>query len=104
MNRQDRAKQFMPFAALRGYYDKILEKQKVLEEKKELSDSTLQLLSDRLTKLKKAQMLSVTYYNKDHYDTIEGLVSNIDTVFKTLRVVKTTINFDDIYDLSFLEE
>ena len=37
MNRQDRARQFMPFASLKGYFDKIREQQRIKEPKKELS-------------------------------------------------------------------
>ena len=36
--RADRAQQFMPFAALKGYYDLIRERERVAEPKRELTD------------------------------------------------------------------
>ena len=36
--RADRAQQFMPFAALKGYYDLIRERERVVEPKRELTD------------------------------------------------------------------
>jgi hypothetical protein len=38
MSRADRAKIFMPFAALKGYDEAIEEKQKLIKEKMELSE------------------------------------------------------------------
>ena len=53
VNRQDRARQFMPFAALRGYYDKIREQQRIKEPKRELSETEAERLSYKLNQLKK---------------------------------------------------
>lgn len=100
MNRQDRARQFMPFAALRGYYDKIREKQRIREPKRELSEYEEEKLSYKLNQLQKGQMVSVTYYNVDAYETIEGLISNFDDTFRKLTIVKTVIPFDDILDVN----
>ena len=38
MSRRQRAAQFMPFAALKGYYDLIRERERVAEPKRELTD------------------------------------------------------------------
>ena len=38
MSREDRAKQFMPFAALRGYEDALRAKERIVVDKKELGD------------------------------------------------------------------
>ena len=100
MNRQDRARQFMPFAALRGYYDKIREKQRIKESKRKLSEYEEEKLSYKLNQLQKGQMVSVTYYNVDAYETIEGLISNFDDTFRKLTIVKTVIPFDDILDVN----
>ncbi|MGN1153940.1 MAG: YolD-like family protein [Candidatus Gastranaerophilaceae bacterium] len=100
MNRQDRARQFMPFASLKGYFDKIREQQKIKEPKKELSDSEAERLSFKLNQLQKGQMITVTYYDEDAYETVEGLISNYDENFRTLTIVKTVISFDDILDIN----
>lgn len=99
MSRTDRAKQFMPFSALRGF-EYILQEQKLQkEEKKFLSEDDAKILNDKIINVKKGQMLSVVYYLKDRYVTIKGVVSAIDFVYKTLSIVKTKISFDDILEL-----
>lgn len=89
----------MPFASLKGYFDKIREQQRIIEPKKELSESEAEKLSYKLNQLQKGQMVSVTYYNKDAYETIEGIVSNFNDTFRTITIVKTVISFDDILDV-----
>ena len=76
----DRARQFMPFASLRGYYDFIREQERVKEPRRELSEDDAQELSDVLGKTARGVMLRVVFYNKDHYETAEGLVSEFDPV------------------------
>lgn len=99
MSKENRAKQFMPFNALRGYYDLIKEKQRIKTDKKELSQDKADMLSYKMNNLQKGMMVKIVYYNIDHYDTIEGLVSKIDSTYKTITIVKTKINIDDIYDI-----
>ena len=101
MNRRDRAKQFLPFNSLRGYYDLIEEKQKVIIPKRELSDYDIELLNDKLKQIEKNMMIKVTYYAIDSYKTIEGIVSKIDFSNNTLMIVKTLISFNDISEISF---
>lgn len=101
MNKRDRAKQFLPFNSLRGYYDLIEEKQKVIIPKRELSDYDIELLNDKLKQIEKNMMIKVTYYDIDSYKTIEGIVSKIDFGNKTLMIVKTLISLNDISEISF---
>jgi len=100
----DRAKQFMPFAALRGYYDLIRQYERIKEDKKELSESEAEILSSKLLKIAKGMIITVKYYNKDAYDILTGVVSKIDKDYKNLKIIKTEINFDDIIDVTFCNE
>ena len=95
-----RAKQFMPFAALRGYYDMIQTKNRVVEPKKEIVADEAERLSDKLSQVKKNMMVRVRYYQTDAYVNIEGIVTRIDPEFRYLTIVKTKIPFDDIIDVS----
>ena len=105
-----RAKQFMPFAALKGYYEVINDRQTIREDKKELSDDECKVLSEKLTHVKKGSMVKVTYYQygsnekshekKGRYVTVEGMVWDIDEVSRVLTVVRTKIMFDDILDIN----
>lgn len=98
-----RAQQFMPFAALKGYYDMIAERERVKEEKRELSEDQKELLTRKFQQLEKGMMVRVTYYDKDAYTTIEGLLAKIDWTFERLIVVKTEISMLDIYEVEFVE-
>ncbi|MBP5445702.1 MAG: YolD-like family protein [Acholeplasmatales bacterium] len=96
MSRRDRAKQFLPFNSLRGYYDLIREKEKEVTPKRELSNDDLLELSNKLKEIKKNRMVKITYYDVDSYKTISGLVSKIDFTYKYIVIVKTKISFNDI--------
>lgn len=101
MSKADRAKQFLPFNSLRGYYDLIREKEKIKVERRILSDDDLEQISNKLIELKKNMMIKVTYYDSDSYRTISGLVSKIDLNLKYLVIVKTRISFNDITEIEF---
>ena len=99
----DRAKQFMPFAALKGYYDLIYEREKVSVSRKELSEDDAAALSQKLSNICKGELLRVTYYREGEYVRECGIASAVDFTFRKLKIVKTEINFDDIYDVEKME-
>ena len=99
MNKGDRARQFMPFAALKGYDELVRSKEKVIAPKKELSEYRAELLSNKLISVKKGDIISVVYYDRDGYIKKEGMVALIDFNFRYLTVIKTKIAFDDIYNI-----
>lgn len=92
----DRARQFMPFAALKGYYELVREQERVAQPQHQLTEEEARELSERLSALRKGELAQVTYYDTDSYVTTQGVVTRIDTVFRILRVVKTDIPFDSI--------
>lgn len=95
----DRAKQFMPFAALKGYYDFIYEREKISVPKKELSEDECAVLSAKLSSIEKGQVLKVIYYRDGEYVKQCGCVSKVDFTFRKLTIIKTEIDFDDVYDV-----
>lgn len=99
-SRADRAKQFMPFVALKGYYDLVREKEKVVIPKKIKGDYEIDVLNFKLAQLKKGMMVTVKHYVKDGYITTDGIITEIDNTFKRLRIVRTYINYDDIDDIT----
>ena len=91
MSMQQRAAQFMPFAALSGFDDAVKETFRVTDQRVELDEDELALLNDKLqylyvTKSSHPQV-SITYFVNDiakeggSYETITGTVKNIDSVF-----------------------
>lgn len=100
MSNVERAKQFLPFNALRGFYNLVKNKEKIIMEKKELSSDELEILSYKFVQLKKGKIVKIKYYEQDGYVTFEGMITNIDTIFKTITLVDTLISFDNIIDIS----
>ena len=99
IKKADRARQFMPFAALTGYYEVIKQREKIIEPRKELSEDEAEILSDKLNKVQKGMLITLTYYNEDCYETLTGLVSDFDPIYRTITIVKTKIAIDDIYEI-----
>lgn len=99
MSREERAKQFMPFAALKGYEEALKEKEKIVVSKIELSDEMKEELSRKLQKIQKNDIVMVVYFCKDEYLKVTGMVSRMDKDARILKVVNTKIPFEDIYEL-----
>ena len=95
----NRAKQFIPFAAVKGYEEALRAKEKIIVEKIELSEEKKAELDFKLHQIHKNDMITVVYFWKDEYIKIEGMVSRMDIDARVLKVVNTTVPFEDIYDL-----
>lgn len=101
MSGQERAKQFMPFAALKGYEAALREKEKTVVPKLELSEDYREELDYKLRQVREGIMISVVYFCKGEYLKLTGMVSRIDKTAKVLKVVNTKIRFEDIYEICF---
>lgn len=99
----NRAKQFMPFDALKGFKEAIKEKERIIVPFNEPTEEDIIRINDTLTKLKKGMMVKITYYDKDSYVLIEGLVSKIDPIKNSITVVKKEVLFKYIKDISCSE-
>ncbi|MBQ4560039.1 MAG: YolD-like family protein [Tyzzerella sp.] len=99
MSREDRAKQFMPFAALKGYPEALRKKEKIVVPKTEVSEEYAEVLDRKLRKVKKNDIITVIYFCNQEYLKKTGMVSRIDKLARVLKVVNTKIGFDDIYDI-----
>ncbi len=101
MNREDRAKQFMPFAALKGYEMALRAKEHIVIPKQELSEERLNELDETLIQSKIGDMIECIYYKKQEecYLKVTGILTKIDEEARLLKIVNTAISFDDIYEL-----
>ena len=99
MSREDRAKQFMPFAALKGYPEALQKKEKIVVPKVEFSEEYAEILDRKLRNVKKNDIITVIYYSNHEYLKKTGMVSRIDETARVLKVVNTKICFDDILDI-----
>lgn len=99
MTRQERAKQFMPFSALKGFEKALEQKEKIVVQKRELSEYQLSLLDEKLKQVKVKDIVSVEHYESGEYIKTTGMVSNIDLINRTIKIVNLTIKFDDITNI-----
>ena len=100
MKNSERARQFMPFDALKGLKEEIKKREKIKVPKKELSADGIEMLEYKLQQIKKGKMIKVIYFFNNEYLVLEGMVSNIDLIEHTLTIVKKKIPIKDIYDVS----
>ena len=96
----DRAKQFVPFAALKGLPEALSAKERITVDKIELSPEMAEELDRRMHLLQKGNIATVVYFHKDEYIKITGMVARIDTTCRLLQIVNTKIHFDDIYEVT----
>lgn len=99
MSPAERAKQFMPFAALKGLPDALAQKEKIIVPKKELSDEYKEELDRILLQIQKKDIITVVYFHEDNYVRLTGMVSQIDKNAGYIMVVNTRIAFSDIVEL-----
>jgi alkyl sulfatase BDS1-like metallo-beta-lactamase superfamily hydrolase len=100
MSRQERAKQFMPFSVLKGYEEALREKEKIVVERRELSEDKKEELDLIFKDIKTGQIITVIYYHNEEYIKLTGMVAKIDIDGGYIQVVEKKISFSDIYDLS----
>ena len=100
----DRAKQFMPFSAVKGLAEALQAKEKIVVPKVELSPEMAEELDYRMHLLEKGKIATVVYFNKDEYLKTTGMVARIDETSRILQIVNTKIQFDDILDIDIVDE
>lgn len=99
MDRRNRAKQFMPFEALKGFREALIEKERIIVPKRELSEEQKAELDFKLHQIRKMDIVTTEYYQNGEYVQITGVVSGIDKNSRVLKIVNTKISFDDISNL-----
>ncbi len=97
--RANRAAQFMPFAALTGYYELVRKQEITVEPKRELTEEKTLVLSKKLEGLKRGDLVRVTYYDTYGYCSRTGILDEALPAFKLLKLRDIAIDFDDIQDI-----
>lgn len=101
MSIQDRAKQFMPFAALKGLPEALAAKEKIVVSKIEMSPEMAEELDRKMHLLKRGRIATVIYFHQGEYLKLTGMVARIDPTCRLLQIVNTKISFEDILDITF---
>ena len=105
MSRLDRAKQFSPFAALKGYETALRVKAKVLVPRIELSEEAQIELDRKLHMIAKGDLVTVIYFHRfagsdvGEYLQITGKVSRLEPERRILQIANTIISINDIRSL-----
>jgi len=92
----DRARQFMPFDALKGLQEALREKEKEVENRKELSEESLLLLDEQLQRVKIGDTVDIEFYKNQKYVVKEGKITTID-------IIKRKVILDGIEIISFFD-
>ena len=103
MSREERAKQFLPFAALKGYPAALRRKEKIVVPKVEFSEDYQEQLDGKLRQIRVQDVVTAVYFREGEYLKVTGMVSRIDRTARGLKIVNTKIPFDDLYDVSYNE-
>ncbi len=101
MNREDRAKQFMPFDALKGLREELKKREEkyLKEPKKEIDEQKRIELSQRIAVLKKGDEVKIVFYYDGHYIELHGALQMVNVAYKYIKICDNKIAFDDLYDI-----
>ena len=104
VSRSDRARQFLPFDALKGLQEALREKEVELDEIKELSEESIEELSNKLQMVERGNKVRLVYYHQRKYRQIEGTVIDIKVIQKKLILEgDLRINFADIIYVEIID-
>ena len=104
MLNKDRAKQFLPFDGVKGLMEALREKEKIYEQKIELSDEVKEELSEILINLEVGDICQITFYKKGEYMYSIGKIKKIDPIRKKIEMITKEneymrINIDDLLNV-----
>ena len=103
VSRITRAKQFLPFDALKGLKEALREKEIEYEEKRELSEESLEELEEVFNKINIGSIVNIKYYKNRQYICIKGRITKIDYNKKRIQIDKNEdINISDILTITIL--
>ena len=105
MNNQDRAKQFMPFDAMKGLQEelRVREERRTRVKKKEITEEQIERISRVLSRLRKNSTVAITLYSKGHYISIEGEVTEICHTGEYIKIGNEKVFYDDIYKIAIID-
>ncbi len=101
MENIERAKQFMAFDALDGFYRTIHKKEFVKDAPIYLAEDEIEKINELFCTLQPGDDINVKYYKNEKYIIKSGIIKSIDNYKKLIRFVdESVIRFRDIASLS----
>ena len=102
LTREERAKQFMPFDALKGLQEAYREKELEIETKKELSEDFKKELDEKIKTLSNGDKISISYYKINKYIKKVGTLKEINKRKKVIIFSdKEEIKISDIIEIKY---
>ncbi|MEG0275612.1 MAG: hypothetical protein RR630_01140 [Coprobacillus sp.] len=101
-NKQDkseRAKIFLSFDALKGFREYLKCKERIVVDKKLLSQDRCYELDWQIHQVEVGKMIKIVYYDKEEYVSKEGMVTKLDLELGKIRIVDQVINVKDIIEI-----
>ena len=103
LSREERARQFLPFDALKGFNEALREKENEYEERRELSEEEINKISEKLKTIDKGNVISITYYLNTKYVTEIVIVKEIDKMKQRIITLREQIiKFIDILKIELI--
>lgn len=104
MPRQNRAKLFHPYDALKGFEETVHAKDAVYVRQAELADDAQERLDRKLRSLNRGNRVTVIRFQAKsgeygQYVSVTGTVSRIDTIHGTVIIGNQAIPFRDIAEI-----
>ena len=104
MTREQRAKQFMPFDAMKGLQEALRDREERHSrvERHGISEEEQEALSAVLNRLSKGDKIRISYYSHFHDVEKAGTVTAVNYAYRFLKVDEEKIVFDDVYGITTL--
>lgn len=100
-----RAKQFMPFDAMKGLQEALRDREERHSrvERHEISEEAQRENSYVIGCIRKRTPVRIEYYCAFHDIEREGIVTDVSMEFRYIKLGKERIAFDDIYSIKILD-
>lgn len=102
-NKLDRARQFLPFDALKGFREMLLEKEREVEQVKELSLDNIDAIDIIFKDINIGTKIKIVYYDEYKYIETIDIIKRIDNVYKKIYLNNKIIDFKDIIKIEIVK-
>ena len=105
MTRQERAKIFAPFDAMKGLQEALRDREErhLRVERHEISEEQAEENSCVLLKLRRGMTVEIDCYCAFHDVTRRGRVTDVDCTLRRLKLDGAWIDFEDIYAIRIVD-
>lgn len=102
MTREERAKQFMPFDAMKGLKEALLDREEKHSRvmRHEITEEEKKKNSEVFLSLKKYELVSIAYFSNFHDIKKDGRITEINLPFRYIRLNDEKIMFENIYSIT----